>query len=67
MSLCLLTKIHIDTKSLVADLREHAIFTLHSLLKDNIENQRFVDSVKPSQEWAADGTLRSRVGAKILK
>ncbi|PPQ90769.1 hypothetical protein CVT25_010158 [Psilocybe cyanescens] len=44
-------------------LREHAIFTLHNLLKDSPENQQFVDSVKPSQEWAEDGTLKSRVGA----
>ncbi|KAH9479488.1 Copper transport protein 86 [Psilocybe cubensis] len=44
-------------------LREHAIFTLHNLLKGNHENQKFVDSVKPSQEWAEDGTLKTRVGA----
>ncbi|KAF9531749.1 spinocerebellar ataxia type 10 protein domain-containing protein [Crepidotus variabilis] len=48
-------------------LREHAIFTLHNLLKDNSENQKFVDSVKPSQEWSSDGTLKTKVGAKILK
>lgn len=47
----------------ILDLREHAIFTLHNLLKDSPENQQFVDSVKPSQEWAEDGTLKSRVGA----
>lgn len=45
------------------DLREHAIFALHNLLKGNQENQRFVDSVKPSQEWAEDGTLKTKVGA----
>jgi ataxin-10 len=48
------------------DLREHAIFTLHGLLKNNPENQKFVDAVKPSQEWAEDGTLKTKVGA-ILK
>ncbi|KAF8202194.1 spinocerebellar ataxia type 10 protein domain-containing protein [Pholiota molesta] len=46
-------------------LREHAIFTLHNLLKNNPENQRFVDSVKPSQEWAEDGTLKTKVGATL--
>jgi hypothetical protein len=47
------------------DLREHAIFTLHNLLKNNPENQGFVDSVKPSQEWGNDGTLKTRVGATL--
>lgn len=46
----------------ILDLREHAIFTLHSLLKDNPENQQFVDSIKPAQEWDEDGTLKTRVG-----
>lgn len=49
----------------VLDLREHAIFTLHNLLKNNPENQRFVDSVKPSQEWGEDGTLKTKVGATL--
>ncbi|PPR03220.1 hypothetical protein CVT26_008068 [Gymnopilus dilepis] len=48
-------------------LREHAIFTLHALLKDNPENQEFVNSIKPSQEWDEDGTLKTRVGATILR
>jgi len=47
------------------DLREHAIFTLHNLLKNNPENQGFVDSVKPSQEWGKDGTLKTKVGATL--
>jgi ataxin-10 len=46
-------------------LREHAIFTLHNLLKNNPKNQGFVDSVKPSQEWDTDGTLKTRVGATL--
>ncbi|KAF9563954.1 hypothetical protein CPC08DRAFT_299078 [Agrocybe pediades] len=46
-------------------LREHAIFTLSNLLKHNLENQKYVDSVKPSQEWAEDGTLRTKVGATL--
>ncbi|KAF5362419.1 hypothetical protein D9756_002436 [Leucocoprinus leucothites] len=32
-------------------LREHAIFTLHNLLKDNAENQSVVDSIQPSEDW----------------
>jgi len=47
-------------------LREHAIFTLRILLENNQENQRFVDSLKPSQEWDGDGTLKTIVGA-VLK
>jgi len=49
------------------DLREHAIFTLRNLLKDNPENQRFVDDVKPAKEWSADGTLKSRVRMSKVK
>lgn len=48
------------------DLREHAIFTLRNLLKNNQENQQFVHNLKPSQEWDDDGTLKTIVGA-ILK
>lgn len=48
------------------DLREHAIFTLRILLENNQENQQFVDSLKPSQEWDSDGTLKTIVGA-VLK
>ncbi|KAF8159622.1 spinocerebellar ataxia type 10 protein domain-containing protein [Crassisporium funariophilum] len=47
-------------------LREHAIFTLHNLLKNNQANQKFVDGLKPSQEWGEDGTLKTKVGA-VLK
>jgi len=32
-------------------LREHAIFTLHSLLKDNVENQAVVDAIKLTSQW----------------
>ncbi|KAF8967697.1 spinocerebellar ataxia type 10 protein domain-containing protein [Flammula alnicola] len=46
-------------------LREHAVFTLHNLLKSNPENQKFVDSIKPSQEWDEDGTLKTKVGATL--
>ena len=48
------------------DLREHAIFTLQNLLQNNRENQEFVHSLKPSQEWDDDGTLNTVPGA-ILK
>lgn len=40
---------------------------MHNLLKDNPENQKFVDSVKPAKEWAADGTLKSRVKMSKIK
>lgn len=43
-------------------LREHAIFTLRNLLKDNPENQKVVDSIQPSREWDDDGILRDRPG-----
>jgi len=47
-------------------LREHAIFTLHNLLQNNPENQQFVDSLKPSQEWDDAGTLKT-VASAVLK
>jgi len=47
-------------------LREHAIFTLRNLLENNQENQQFVHSLKPSQEWDDDGTLNTIAGA-VLK
>ena len=47
-------------------LREHAIFTLRNLLENNLENQEFVHSLKPSQEWDDDGTLNTIAGA-VLK
>jgi len=47
-------------------LREHAIFTLRNLLENNRENQQFVHSLKPSQEWDDDGTLNTIAGA-VLK
>jgi ataxin-10 len=48
------------------DLREHAIFTLRNLLENNRENQQFVHSLKPSQEWDDNGTLNTIAGA-VLK
>lgn len=53
-------------KQINLDLREHAIFTLRNLLENNLENQEFVHSLKPSQEWDEDGTLNTIAGA-VLK
>ena len=41
-----------------ADLREHAIFALHNLLKDNQENQAVLNAVKPSESWDENGILQ---------
>ncbi|KAK7056232.1 hypothetical protein VNI00_002784 [Paramarasmius palmivorus] len=44
-------------------LREHAIFTLHNLLKDNPANQAVVDEIKPMGRWGDDGVLKDMPGA----
>ncbi|KAJ7281931.1 spinocerebellar ataxia type 10 protein domain-containing protein [Mycena rebaudengoi] len=44
-------------------LREHAIFTLHNMLKGNPENQAVVEAIKPSGKWDEDGMLRDAPGA----
>ena len=41
-----------------ADLREHAILTLHNLLEGNLENQGVVDSIKPTASWDESGMLQ---------
>lgn len=41
-----------------ADLREHAIFTLHSLLENNVENQQLVRDLKPIRDSDDNGKLR---------
>ena len=67
---CQLTVRFIDSRPLILlslDLREHAIFTMHNLLKDNPKNKEFVDGVKPAKEWAADGTLKTRVRMSKVK
>lgn len=46
-----------------SDLREHAIFTLHNILKGHAENQAVVDAIKPAGEWGEDGMLRDTPGA----
>jgi ataxin-10 len=43
---------------LFLDLREHAIFTLHCLLKNNVENQALVDEVKAPATWDENGVLK---------
>ncbi|KAF7964993.1 hypothetical protein HWV62_1166 [Athelia sp. TMB] len=48
-------------------LREHAILTLHNLLKRNPENQSVVDSIKPTTSWDEGGVLqRARNGTYLL-
>jgi len=39
-------------------LREHAIFALHCLLKNNMENQALVDEVKAPATWDGNGVLK---------
>ena len=47
----------------VKDLREHAIFTLHNLLKDNAENQKVVSDIQPMGQWDGDGVLQDKSGS----
>lgn len=49
-----------ETRSPV--LREHALFTLHNLLKDNPENQAVVGSIKPEGEFDENGVWREAAG-----
>ncbi|KAI3600513.1 ataxin-10-like protein [Moniliophthora roreri] len=44
-------------------LREHAIFTLHNLLRENPENQAVVEEIKPMGQWDTNGVLRDTPGA----
>jgi ataxin-10 len=45
-------------------LREHALFTLHNLLKKNAENQAVVDAIRPMGEFSDEtGELKDRFGA----
>ncbi|KAK0467260.1 spinocerebellar ataxia type 10 protein domain-containing protein [Desarmillaria tabescens] len=44
-------------------LREHAIFTLHNLLKGNPENQAIVQEIQPTGQWDENGVLKDNVGA----
>ncbi|KAF9048221.1 hypothetical protein BDZ89DRAFT_1057796 [Hymenopellis radicata] len=48
-------------------LREHAIFTLHNLLKGNAENQSLVQEIQPASQWDEDGVLRDTPGAAVRK
>ncbi|TFK18978.1 hypothetical protein FA15DRAFT_674855 [Coprinopsis marcescibilis] len=44
-------------------LREHAIFTLHNLLKNNTESKTVVDAIKPIAELDDTGVLKDKFGA----
>ncbi|KAJ7576878.1 spinocerebellar ataxia type 10 protein domain-containing protein [Mycena floridula] len=44
-------------------LREHALFTLHNLLKGNAENQAVVEEIKPMGAWDQSGVLQDTEGA----
>lgn len=46
-------------------LREHALFTLHNLLKNNPENQAVVDVIRPAAEFDDAGVLKNKFG--VLK
>ncbi|KAJ8094654.1 hypothetical protein PM082_010660 [Marasmius tenuissimus] len=39
-------------------LREHAVFTLHNLLKNNPANQAVVEEIKPMGQWDENGVLK---------
>ncbi|KAK0202822.1 hypothetical protein DFS33DRAFT_1385184 [Desarmillaria ectypa] len=47
----------------VTDLREHAIFTLHNLLKGNPENQAVVQEIQPTGQWDENGILKDTADA----
>ncbi|RXW23893.1 hypothetical protein EST38_g1948 [Candolleomyces aberdarensis] len=44
-------------------LREHALFTLHNLLKNNPENQAIVDAISPAAEFDDAGVLKNKFDA----
>jgi ataxin-10 len=48
-------------------LREHALFTLHNLLKNNPENQAIVDAIRPAAELDDAGVLKNKLGALKIK
>ncbi|KAJ2934873.1 hypothetical protein H1R20_g2233, partial [Candolleomyces eurysporus] len=48
-------------------LREHALFTLHNLLKNNSENQAVVDAISPAAEFDDAGVLKNKFGALKIK
>jgi ataxin-10 len=52
-----------DKTHAIPVLREHAIFTLQALLKDNTENKAFVDSIRPNAEFDDSGILKDKFGA----
>ncbi|KAJ4000874.1 spinocerebellar ataxia type 10 protein domain-containing protein [Lentinula boryana] len=44
-------------------IREHALFALHNLLKDNAVNQAVVEEIKPTGQWDENGVLVDTPGA----
>lgn len=52
-----------DFLTVDAVLREHALFTLHNLLKNNPENQKVVEAIKPNAEWDDAGVLKDKFTA----
>ncbi|KAG7093765.1 hypothetical protein E1B28_007413 [Marasmius oreades] len=44
-------------------LREHAIFTLHNLLKDNPANQAVVEEIRPMGYWDENGVLKDTLNS----
>ncbi|KAJ2919512.1 hypothetical protein MD484_g885, partial [Candolleomyces efflorescens] len=48
-------------------LREHALFTLHNLLKNNPENQAIVDAIRPAAELDDAGVLKDKFSALKIK
>ncbi|KAF6761575.1 spinocerebellar ataxia type 10 protein domain-containing protein [Ephemerocybe angulata] len=48
-------------------LREHALFTLHNLLKNNKDNQAAVDAIKPEAEFDEAGVLKDKFSAMKVK
>lgn len=51
----------------VTDLREHAIFALHNLLKGNPENQAIVQEIQPTGQWDGNGVLKDTAGAGAVR
>jgi ataxin-10 len=46
----------------ISVIREHAIFTLRNLLKDNPDNQLVVAEIQPMGEWDSQGVLQDWAG-----
>jgi hypothetical protein len=51
------------TTASTADLREHALLALNSILKGNFENQEVVRGLDPVGNWDSEGVPRDRLGS----